>query len=611
MLNKLSLIISFILLNGLHSYAQNAKGEITQRADGKYVLTERGQINIIYERTYSSQHPFYVRHKKIPIGTIISIKNPKSGITIEAEVVDSMRRYRDEILSINQKGFDKLFPDGYIYTDEVELTYITPIDSLLKELEKQDDKGKMHIYTLLGNYYKDYHPEKTTEYVQKNLALATKLGDKELAAQTWLALGDAKNNAVEKTIFRRKMYDSRFKTQEEVINHVASQTKFKAEDIRRWNRYGGYIPYSRFEWAGETFELYPHPEQFSDTEYMEYLKIREAQKDTNKIAWGLKKLGDLYRLKTGYDKAEEYYLKLLKLREAYNQQEQLNWIWGYLADFYSEQNKGKESEIYLMKLYETRAKNPDIEKIIWALGGLRNLRYAENKAKEALEYQHQIFKYYQQLNNNERYRILEVVIRDYTKAFNKQKKDVLNYLIEWFQTKENTTEQEKIILAENIGQIAGSIGNFSMAAEYVYYLVPFEKNIDEKIKIINDVAFYYQKNKQYDLSLKHYKEALDYTKTNDNKILQAIQLNKIGYFYESKSDLKNADKWYKKALKLMKKEIKDASVRDGNLLKQIIRISAYFKNERKNDKLALQLTEEGKRIILNEYLWDILDMLDE
>ena len=240
---------------------------------------------------------------------------------------------------------------------QVELEFITPIDNILNTLGQQTDEEKTKNFLWLGQFYQTYEKDSALNYAQKTLKSAQNTENQDLEAQTWLFLGDLKNQYVEQETVNKRGWGSygKYTNASIELDKIAEKSGYAKSDIQRWNHFGGYIPLFDL-WSSNYFVVYPNLEQFSDREYLAYLKIRETQQDPDKIAWGLKKLGDLYRLKIGYEKAEEYYLKLLRLRESGLNQEKTNWIWGHLAHFYLEQNKFEEAEKYLLKLYEVRKK---------------------------------------------------------------------------------------------------------------------------------------------------------------------------------------------------------------------------------------------------------------
>lgn len=645
-----SIFLSLGLLWSLGGFCQTFKvepspknmgGSIRKSSEGQYILEEKN-IRIAYsnwsdpfsqnqptQENYRPRLKYHITHPYLPLGTILNLTylptNGNQMVSLQAEVTmhqDFDGRY--DYLRMNKAFAKKLSTNQneelYSFYGNFNLQYTIPQDSLLQGIEKQNAAKQFSAYRYLSTMYKAYDSTQTLTYAQKALEQARLSKDDHLIAQALLNLGDIKNfwvNQLSYSSFYGNNYGG-YTNVETILEKANRNTKYPKKDIQRWNRFGGYVPLF-YLWNRRSFDLYPSPEQLSDQEYLEYLKIRQAQNEPDKIAWGLKELGDLYRLKISYAQAEKYYVDLLKLREKQGNQEKLNWIWGYLAHFYLEQNKLEEAETYLQKLYEYRESEPDLLKRIWALGGLRNLSYVKKEVNKALDYQEQIFKLHEE-RGKAQYDILAVVLKDYRIAFQDRKPQMLDRLIKWYEEAENPSEEERQSLVENIASLAEDLEKYDIAGKYLSQTLDlYESSSSEKIRAVNDVAFYYQKANDFSTSYNYYKQGLGLAKALKDTVSFTIQLNKIGYFYEAQNNLKKADKYYKKAYKdfekmtfrwLSKRETINEYIILGN---QIVRIADdYFYRKRNNEEWALKYAEAG-RLLLDRYDYGnrLIDLIDQ
>ncbi len=594
--------VCLICFLGLHTIQAQVHEKLVLSKDGKYVYTVTGSVFKAFEDPIYEGEKYWVRTNKVPVGMNVILTNPVNKKKCGAVVVDSMKNLsvgEEDILQTNGATLRMLYPNtNNFFRKEIQLNYITPLDSLLNIAAKSPLEAKFDRYKKLAERFKKYSPNdlgnlppmdslkvlspvlpvsqkrslykfmmdffaekdprKSVKYIKKLLTIYKKEGNKEKEAEYWLRLGKTVNALVDKTQVDYRNSRS-LKDPAKIAALIAEKSGYNAKDIIRWNRFGGYFDPNFLSYMKVKFDLYPHPEQLSDKEYLKYLEIRQAQGQKDKIAWALKELGDLYRIKTGYAKAEAYYFKLIKLREIGADKDKLVWVWGYMADFYWEQKKYTQAETYFNKILELRKQTRDYRRVIWALGGLRYLRYSQGKLDEALDYQRQVLKYYEQLNREERGYILSAVVSGYLWAFPDKKELILSYLFKWFEeiNSKNKTAQkyndESKALSKQIANIAQSMGKYELAAEHLARAIAGQKKSLRQLNTINDIAFLYQKARRYKLSKKYYQQGLKNTRKAKCRVLEAIQNYKLGYFYDAQSSPQKAEKYYRNTVKVLQK----------------------------------------------------------
>lgn len=602
--------LTFLFLLGLSSAQGQIQKKLKKRQDGKYVYMLQGAVYST-EKSKVDNITHWIEIDHIPVGTKLKIINAKINQSVDAVVVGSLR-FKDPkakaefVAKVGEETSRELFIDSYKNT--IKISYVTSLDSSLKEISTLTQADQLLKYRLLAQEFKKYQPnylqhipaidslkallpslpkaqkeeiyaffvrfweqslpKKVIPYLQKLLKKEEQEGGKAQEADYWLQLGDAVNALVDEQIITYNNFgDARYS--DKVAQAIAKKTGYSAKEIIRWNRFGDYFPSFNL---GNKFRVYPNVEQFSDKEYLQYLHIKQTEKNPDGIAWGLKKLGDLHRLKSGYAQAETYYRQIETLRKKGKDQDKLAWIWGYLAKFYWEQKKYKKAEAYFKNIYNLRQATKDKRRVIWALGGLRYLRYTQGKPEEALAFQRQILEFYEQLNIKERGYLLVSVISNYLWVFPAEKELILNYLIKWLkeinerpQTAEKY-EEENRVLSQKISSIAQRLGKYSLAAESLVSVLPTQEDLLLQLNTLNNIAFLYQKNRNYPLSKKYYLRGLKNARKSGSKIHEVIQYYKVGYFYEVQSQSKKASKYYKKSLKLLKKIPKNYAKFDAEYL---------------------------------------------
>lgn len=637
---------------------------LKKRADGKYIYTLSGRALVPYKPKTYANHKLWVIANGIPVGSQVSIINTKDSITATAVVVDSIAdtyyRYQPYYAAQISNELRKVlnFEQGEV--NNAIISYETSLDKQLRQATKLPVAQQITAYKNIVVKFKHYHtpsldqtppvdslrrilnrispkqqeilcsflakqllqgfPKSSIVFLKKALTIAQQQGNKNKEAEYWLRLGDTHNSAVNKIEANIK-YGNHSKRMAQIAE-IAKQSGFKVADLIRWSRYDNYFsnfygsdqprfvfdaPSTKPGYYPSNIRYYPDASQFSDKEYLEYLKIKKKQGSTDGIAWGLKKLGDLYRVKIGYAKAEAYYIQFLALRKQGKNEDKLAWAWAYLADFYWEQKQFGKTADYFNKIYKLRMTSKNYRGAIWALGGLRSLRYEQNKPSEALAYQRQIMALADKLKSKDPKWVLNIVIGNYLRVFSSQQKLILNYLVQWF--KENNankklaaqTKEENNILSDNISRIAGYLGENKIAADHLVYQIEEAKGSVQQLKIINDVAFHYQQAKEYKLSKKYYRLGLKKAKLMQNRIYEAIQYYKTGYFYDAQSKTKKANKQYKAAVRTLKK-IPNNQFDNNSLYYYLQQISRYFHEKREDKKLAVAFTEQFARITKSVYI---------
>ena len=466
---KFPFTLLLVLLSQL-AFTQTTK-KLFKNNKGKYVYQITGQISSEVVPAHRDKKEYWIKANHIPVGNIVTIQNPQGKTSFRVKVVDSLGSSNKEYAVHTSFWLHQdLFPNGYFYGDKITVTHQTSLDSLLKSVVKTNPETTIENYKKLAFRFKNYGYPKLEQappilalekmlpqlskpkeeklrqffidffgkskgavpYLMKYVELYKQQGNQDKEAEYWLRIGDVMNASVDQKSIKQNNYSPvELQDPEKLAKRVAKKTGYPLKDIVRWNRFGGYFSSYRLYYFRDQFKLYPKPEQFSDKAYLEYLKIRQSQGQPDKIVWGLKKLGDLYRLKTGYAKAEEFYLRMEKLRTKGKDKDKLAWVWGYLAKFYWEQKQYAKAEQYFNKIYQLRTQTKDYRRVIWALGGLRYLRYTQGKLDEALAYQKRVLELYEQLNLKDRGLILYAVIKDYLWAFPKKTEMITNYLMKW------------------------------------------------------------------------------------------------------------------------------------------------------------------------------------
>jgi tetratricopeptide (TPR) repeat protein len=202
---------------------------------------------------------------------------------------------------------------------------------------------------------KDIAPREALPYGRKAIALAQKLKQTETEAELWLELG---HTNIVAACRQEKIRGRHLKNKISQALQKIGKSKAEINDILRWNINfeivygGGDSPANNFTTYFATYQT----DSLSDKAYQEYLRIRLAQQDTNKIVWAYKELGDFHKIKTSYEEAERYYFEMLRLRTAQQDQEKIIWVYGFLADFYNEQTQHEKAITYYQKIWEERKK---------------------------------------------------------------------------------------------------------------------------------------------------------------------------------------------------------------------------------------------------------------
>ncbi|OJJ17971.1 hypothetical protein BKI52_29380 [marine bacterium AO1-C] len=638
-------LLLFFIAGLLNIQAQTSK-KLTQRKDGKYILQLKGAFYLSYSKAKYKGKATWLRVNHIPIGSQVKIINPDNGKFIEINVTDSMAYpYDDYIAEVSYNIRQKLSTKGY--QAQIVIEYITPIDQLLKatyDATNPDDKinrfkallpvlerslpsnpqdipvfdslrrftntlktsRKKAFYPVVASFFEKVKPKYALLYLKALIQISHSENNLDKEAEYWLRLGNVTNALVDKEVVKQQGGSEALQDPQSVARQIAKKTGYAADDVIRWNWFGGHYPTNYLFYATPEFELFPHPEQFSDKEYLEYLKIKKAQKQPDQIAWGLKKLGDLYRLKTGYAKAEEYYLQMEKLRMQGNDKDKLAWTWGHLALFYWEQKKYDLAETYFNKIYQLRTEAKDYKRVIWALGGLRYMRYTQGKLDEALGYQRKILRFYEQLGWKNRGLLLYSVIENYLFVFPRKTQMIKNYLIKWANEYKNNPkmalkyDQQYQVITNKLVYFAEAEGKFEQAAEYMQHSIPVIKDSTVQLSAINDVAFYYQKAKNYRKSLKFYKLGLKKAKQIPNKLYEGLQYYKIGYYYDVLGKTKKALKQFGMSVKAFKNTPDDSSddYRNQGSIKRAVKFLLY---QAKYREVVIQLMKEFVRITKDPY----------
>ncbi|HAS40088.1 MAG TPA: hypothetical protein DCS93_06390 [Microscillaceae bacterium] len=661
---------------------------LTKNKAGKYIFTYKTKM-FYYpsKKTYTSKK-HWVKTNLIPIGSKVTVTNPKNNKSTLAEVVDTLKyeyeKY-NEYIPISP-GVSKIYNNIYTYTKaSIILTYETPLDSLLSLVPDQsisqqilsyqslclefkkymlrgyhnsppvdslikiarqlEDEQQASIYSFLALFVQKDAPQKALNYLQKALNIAQQQKDKDKEAQYWVRIGDLRNAMVNKVEFELTYgNDSTLLAQ---VNNIAQREGYKTSDIIRWSRFGSYFysfpmaydtqlyPFDAGEQDWGMVRYYPNVQKFTDKEYLQYLQIKQAQNSTEQVAWILKKLGDLYRITTGYDRAEMYYKKLLGLRLQQKNNDKIAWVWVCLADLYWEQKKFDKAKAYFKKIYNLRKNNNDYRRQIWALGGLRSLSRFQGKLNESLEYQRQIFEVYDLLPQKNRRSVLFFIIDLYRRLHGQRQQAFMQALIDWHQKNYNNPKaskaaiQENNILAREIIILARKLQQYKTAAKYSILNISQQRDTIHQIRLINDVAFYYQKAKEYKLAKKYYQLGSKKAQKLDNKLIQAIQYYKMGYLYDSQAKKKKADKYYQKSLDMFKK-IPNSSINTSSsyrgleytlyvvndqeykqVFSDLLQMAKYFYQTRKDQQKTLAFIDQYIRIIKNIFIEQKLRALKE
>ena len=658
------------------SYAQITTPKLWKSPEGKYFATfYKTKLSTIAEKDAQGKPTFYLLTNDLPASIQVQVRNSclnktlvmvtkkderykyteskpdslaqflenfsdKSGYACHNHLKDSIEK---AIIAtypkIGKKEFNEKF---YPIKDSLfrikkniyfEVRCYIPIDSLLKNIGTKTNQEKLRTFKYLFDFMRKLNLQEAVEYGKKAIELAKLMQNAETEAELWLSLSALKNEAVGRTFEPKTKYTPvnphevlkfgairlDYKSYDEVIKAIAKETNFLPADIKRWNYLWGYA--NEYNLSGYTFKvkLYDNATLLSDKELLEYLKIRIVQKDTNKIVWAYRELGDLYQIKYGYEEAEKYYLEMLKIRTQQQDKQKIYWIWGHLGYFYLKQEKFDLSIAYFTKLLEARKQEKNVAQIIWALGGLRYTKLSQGLPEEALAYQEQIFELYADLKQHPdkyrgtpkeyRYLVLSVVIGDYLKAFPDKPKAILDYLVKWRKGKPDGKENK--IISNKIIEIATETGDLDSAIGVVKEIVKTEKDTLAKIDYMNDIAFMYQKQGKYKESFDFYQQATKEAKKNKDILLLAIQYHKIGLFYRAQNKDKEAQKEYNKLLETLKKMKKPSYKNDGQdkeykyniFMHSLVDVCQYLQTFPTKKEQAKLLVKEAVRISDNIYIF--------
>lgn len=549
-------------------------------------------------------------HRYLPLGARVLVKNQENNLSVWVTVTGRPKNSQQDVIQLNNYVYFALAESKSRRTLEGSISYTTPIDSLLKVLPTQSEIEQITTHYQLAKELQLYQSAEAQQHIYEVIKITRELGDMEAEARAWLFLGDAQMEAVEKDILAYSWSLHYPNTPEKVIKKIAAETGHKQADIIRWNRFGGNFYYlqSMFRFS-EDVVTYPNPKQISDSAYQHYLRIREAQNDQGKIVWGLMKLGDLHRIRSGYAEAEPYYLRILKIREAEKSDEKHSWIWGYLAEFYWEQGNYSETEKYFQKLYGLREKNEimDPKRLIWVMGGLRNLRYTQGQIIEAIDIQSKMFPLYQKVEKRSRKYTLNNLIDDYFLVFQSERKAVLTALEDWYTNNTNETD-EKAVLAQRLAQAYAEDKDYKKAVQYTQDLLANTTDDKQRIQRLNDIAFYYQQDKSWSEAQDYYNQALAICSEKKQLDLVGIQLYKLAYFYHVQKNEKKSDKLLTKALNQIKK-LPNGSLKNHNTMSQL---TAILDSPIGTKEWKIALAEECLRVNTDRWVKYILKgKLDE
>jgi tetratricopeptide (TPR) repeat protein len=226
----------------------------------------------------------------------------------------------------------------------------------------------------------------------------------------------------------------------------------------------------------------------------------------------------------------------------------------------------------LSKVYALRDKNKtmDPQRLIWVMGGLRNIQYTQGNIMEAIEIQSDMFPLYQKVAKGTRAHTLNNLIKDYLIVFESEREAVLNALEQWYDN-DISEPDEKIVLAQRLAEGYAEQKDFDKAAFYTKELLPLVTDERQKIKHLNDIAFYYQQNKDWKESLSYYNTALKKCSENEFEVLEGIQFYKTAYFYYVQKEDKKSQKYLFKSLKQIKTQ-SDNSLVDYQAIRQLLNI---------------------------------------
>jgi tetratricopeptide (TPR) repeat protein len=658
---KLISLFLFALFFVLGVYAQIPQHKLVKKANGKYAISVACKIEKKWdtEMIIVNEHgePINPRPKGIKTefytafrGTCqlrniytndlsdIYIKDiPQNNIdntlflysTSSADFDETFKKYKrrilDSLIEVHNQNrvaifmvFDSLLKVRNDLKRDYEVIFEVPIDSVLSLVEGQTKPQKLRSYKYLFSVLGKYGVQEASDYAQKAIILAKELNDFEQEAELWLLFGNFKKEL----LTQKYRYDPPItpESRNKVLDIVGNTNKYLPEDVKRWNDFWGYATFEDLYYKDFYFNLYPRTDLLSDAEYLNYLKIRIAQKDTNKIVWAYKILGDFYKIKYGYDEAQKYYADMLAIREKQQDIDKICWTLGYIANFYLQQDKYQEAIQIFERILKYRQDKKDIAKIVWALGGMRYTKLCEGLPEKALEYQEQIFKLYTQLSevpniyNNTpkeyRYTVLDVVVHTYLNSFPNKEKEILAYLLKW--RKESLDIREIKILVSNIRDLSIRLGDANLPIDFIKEILKTDLKIEDRLYYLSDVAFLYQQQQCYKQSLEYYKKALKLAKKEGDNIFIAIQTNKLGYFYETRLMNKETDNYYDKCLKILPKidkidrESWDIPHKYWQLHHETVRICKYYARVRKQKDSAKRWAKEGNRLMEDGYFKGVL-----
>ena len=156
-----------------------------------------------------------------------------------------------------------------------------------------------------------------------------------------------------------------------------------------------------------------------------------------------------------------------------------------------------------------------------------------------------------------------------------------------------------LVIIERITNIFNKQEKYNQAAHYLQYIIPITDS-SQQLQKINDVAFFYQKAKNYRKSLKFYKLGLKKSRLLPNKVYEALQQYKIGYYYISQQKIKQAKKQFKKSIAIFK-NASDNSSADSYSTTAISNAAYFFYKNPQYKDIGIPIVTEFARVTQSSF----------
>ena len=567
----------YCLAQRWNDYREKVGKSIFKNKEGKYFHKQTGGLGISYDAEFPTDGKCYGLHPSIPVGTVVMLRTrngmPITEVKIFGNQVNTEKHTysRYGIIQLNTDTYKKIYKKlQFESVESAQIYYLTPIDSLLKELDvAKTNKEKIELTDNLLQYMPDYSDSLHRVYIQKAVQYAENLGDNNLKIKYLLMLANIKNSEVttktynyESIISERKKrkrkegaeknteieiteaievkespkYESRV-SPDSIIKVVCEEAKVSPDNLLRWNninqeeqevevkKKGGYkskkqAKYNQISYWS-SFTVYPDLDQLPEKEFEACLAIAKENNNSEMVSEILQKLAAIYRIKYSYQRAEQAYLEALKINSNHKNIENNIKILTNLIAFYEIQNKDDEAEKYTEELLTLYQNNNQIEEYTLVLRDFISYKKDKRMYEVVMKYQYDMFlanikidtkgaeqKYFYGDDRSNAHEVLERELVWYYEDNAEEYEQIFPILENRFKKANPKDEKERMVFAEAIVSLCQSAEKLKKASFYQKYSIDFEKDTLRRIRKINTLAHDFDNKKEIKLAIKEYEKAL-------------------------------------------------------------------------------------------------------